>query len=795
MPDPTHRPISLGLVEAPAVARDPVCGMTVDPTNAAGSVNHAGTTYYFCNRKCVEKFRAAPEKYLQPAAPAASHDCCHGADHTPQPAALGSKYTCPMHPEIVRDGPGTCPLCGMALDPMTPSAGGPEDDAELHDMTRRFVIATVLTMPVFLLAMLPMVPGVHLPEWLNPSVGKWIELVLSTPVVLWCGWPFFVRAVIALQHGTANMFTLIGLGTAAAWGVSVAATLAPGAFPHGFHDHHGNVPVYFESAAVIVTLVLLGQVLELRARRSTGSAIRELLGLRPATARRVNPDGTESDTPLGDVHPGDRLRVRPGEKVPVDGNVESGSSSVDEAMLTGEPVPVKKEPGDAVVGGTVNGTGGFVMVARAVGEATVLARIVRLVGEAQRSRAPVQNLADRVAAWFVPAVVAVAAITFATWAAFGPEPALVFALVNAVAVLIIACPCALGLATPMSVTVGIGRGATAGVLIRSAEALEALAKIDTLVVDKTGTLTEGKPKLIHAISLQDGDEREVLRLAAGLERGSEHPLAAAILSGAATRGVTPAEVQDFSSVTGQGVRGRVDDKSVALGNQAMMDSVGVRDFDESTRRAASMRAAGQTVVFLAVDSELVGVLGIADPIKSTTPDAIRDLQSHGVEVVILTGDNQATADQVAGTLGISRVYADARPEDKARIVRELRAAGHVVAMAGDGVNDAPALAAADVGVAMGTGTDVAMEAAAVTLVGGDLRGVATAHRLGQATVRNIRQNLVFAFAYNLAGVPIAAGILYPAFGLLLGPMFAAAAMSLSSVSVVANALRLRAIRV
>jgi Cu+-exporting ATPase len=696
----------------------------------------------------------------------------------------------------------------MALEPMTPQVGE-ADDPELRDMTRRFWVSAALTLPVLLLAMGPML-GLPVAEWLGHGVAKWLELALATPVVLWGGWPFFVRAWQALQHRTANMFTLIALGTGAAWAYSVVATAAPWIFPAGFRDAHGAVPVYFEAAAVIVTLVLLGQVLELRARRSTGAAIRALLGLAPDTARRVNPNGTEEDIPLGHVHVGDRLRVRPGEKVPVDGTVAEGASSVDESMLTGEPIPVEKRPGDAVIGGTVNTTGSFVLTATKVGSETVLARIVALVGEAQRSRAPVQKLADLVASWFVPAVVAVAVLTFVVWALFGPPPALAFALVNAVAVLIIACPCALGLATPMSVTVGIGRGATEGVLIRSAEVLELMEQVDTVVVDKTGTLTEGKPQLVTVLPAGGLGETDLLRLASGLETGSEHPLAAAVTKGAQDRGVSPAAVGGFESVPGKGVRGTADGRAVALGNRAMMEAAGVRDLGDLPARAEELRRDGQTVVFVAADGKSAGLLGVADPIKRTTPEAVRLLHEAGVRVVMLTGDSKTTAEAVAKKLGIDQVFAEVLPDQKVEVVRQLQASGgagsgsgragsvsdrRIVAMAGDGVNDAPALAAADVGIAMGTGTDVAMESAGVTLVKGDLRGVAKARNLSRATMRNIRQNLFFAFAYNVLGVPIAAGVLYPFVGLLLSPMIAAAAMSLSSVSVIANALQLRAVRV
>jgi Cu+-exporting ATPase len=682
----------------------------------------------------------------------------------------------------------------MSLEPMTPQAAGVEDDAELRDMTRRLSVSAALTLPLLVLAMGPMV-GVPLPGWFDHGGGHWLELALATPVVLWAGWPFFVRAWQALRHRTANMFTLIALGTGAAWGFSVVATVAPDLFPAGFRDEHGTVPVYFEAAAVIVTLVLLGQVLELRARHQTGSAIRALLGLSPQTARRVRADGVDEDIPLGDVQVGDQLRVRPGEKVPVDGAVAEGTSAVDESMVTGEPMPVEKRPGDAVVGGTVNTTGGFVMTATRVGAETLLARIVAMVGEAQRSRAPVQKLADAVAAWFVPAVELTAVVTFVIWAAFGPRPALAYGLVNAVAVLIIACPCALGLATPMSIMVGVGRGAREGVLVKNAEALERLERVDTVVVDKTGTLTEGKPKLVTIEPAPGFAERDLLVLAAALERGSEHPLAAAVLAGAKARGVEPPAAEGFESVSGKGVRGRVEGRVVALGNRAMMADAGVRGTDELAARADALRAEGQTVLFLAADGKPAGLLGVADPIKATTPEALTRLHAEGVQVVMLTGDSRATAEAVAKKLRIDQVFAEVLPDQKADAVHKLRADGRVVAMAGDGINDAPALAAADVGIAMGTGTDVAMESAGVTLVKGDLRGIAKARALSRSVMANIRQNLFFAFAYNVAGVPVAAGALYPVIGLLLSPMLAAAAMSLSSVSVVANALRLRHARI
>ena len=779
---------------------DPVCGMTVDPKSAAGSVEHAGTTYYFCSRHCLDKFRADPARYVS-GATTADHSCCAAgsgpalsrAAPAPAPAAAspGVKYTCPMHPEIVRDGPGTCPKCGMALEPMTPQVE--EDDTELRGMTRRFWAATVLTVPLLILAMGPML-GLPLPGWLEHGGKNWLELVLATPVVLWGGWPFFVRAWQALLNRTANMFTLIALGTGAAWLFSVVATIAPDIFPAGFRDGHGAVPVYFEAAAVIVTLVLLGQVLELRARRQTGSAIRALLGLSPTTARRLRADGTDEDVPLGHVAVGDRLRVRPGEKVPVDGEVVEGTSAVDESMVTGEPMPVVKKAGDAVIGGTVNTTGSFVMSATKVGSETLLARIVQMVGEAQRSRAPVQRLADIVAAWFVPAVVLVAVVTFVVWAAFGPSPALAYSLVNAVAVLIIACPCALGLATPMSVMVGVGRGAREGVLVKNAEALERMEKVDTVVVDKTGTLTEGKPRLVTVEPAPGFAADELLGLAAALEAGSEHPIATAVVAGAKERNAAPARVEGFESVSGKGVRGRVDGKTVVLGNRMLLADAGVSGVEAVSARADVLRGEGQTVVFVAADGQVVGLLGVADPIKATTADALAQLHAAKLTVVMLTGDNRRTAEAVARKLGIDRVEAEVLPDQKADAVRRLQAEGRVVAMAGDGVNDAPALAAADVGIAMGTGTDVAMESAAVTLVKGDLRGIAKARHLSHAAMSNIRQNLFFAFAYNVAGVPVAAGVLYPFLGLLLSPMIAALAMSLSSVSVIGNALRLRRVK-
>jgi Cu+-exporting ATPase len=692
-----------------------------------------------------------------------------------------------MHPEIVRDGPGTCPICGMALEPRTVSLED-EPNPELEDMSRRFWVSLVLTVPLLVVGMAPMA-GVDLRP-LAGQAGRWVELVLATPVVLWGGWPFFVRGWESVVNRRPNMFTLIALGTGVAYLDSVVAVLAPGLFPPSFRDHHGEVGVYFEAAAAIVTLVLLGQVLELQARSRTGAAIKALLRLAPTTARRLRDDGSEEEAALDQVRPGDRLRVRPGEKVPVDGTVIEGASGVDESMLTGESLPVEKKPGDRVIGGTVNGTGSFVMRAEKVGTETVLARIVAMVSEAQRSRAPIQRLADVVASYFVPAVVVAAVVTFVAWALFGPPPRMAYALVNAVAVLIIACPCALGLATPMSIMVGIGRGARAGVLIRSAEALERMEKVDTLVVDKTGTLTEGKPRLQSVVTSAGIDESTLLRMAASLEQGSEHPLAAAIVAGAAERGVRPLPVTDFASRTGRGVTGVVEARRVVLGNRTLLNELGI-DPGPLAARAEALRADGQGVVFVAADGRVAGLLGVSDPIKASTPEALRLLREDGVRVFMVTGDSRTTAEAVARKLGLDDVRAEVLPEQKVEVVAKLQAEGRAVAVAGDGINDAPALARADVGIAMGTGTDVAIEAAAITLVRGDLRGIARARRLSRATMRNIRQNLFFAFVYNVLGIPVAAGILYPFFGLLLNPMIAAAAMSFSSVSVIANALRLR----
>ncbi len=774
---------------ASAVATDPVCGMTVTPGEAAGgSAEHGGVTHWFCSPACRERFLAAPERYVagqEPPVPAP-------AAPTPSPGALPDDriYTCPMHPEVRQKGPGTCPKCGMALEPEAPAAEE-EPNAELIDMTRRFRVSLLLTLPIVGLATGEMFAP-RLVGWLSPTGLAWLQMLLAAPVVLWGGWPFFVRGWQSIVHRSLNMFTLIALGTAAAFGFSVFAVLVPDALPHGMR--HGDAPpVYFEAAAVIVTLVLLGQVLELRARSATSGAIRALLSLAPKTARRLTDDGTEEEIPLAHVHVGDRLRVRPGERVPVDGVVLEGRSAVDESMVTGEPIPVEKTPGSRVTGGTVNGTGGFVMRAERIGADTLLAQIVRMVATAQRSRAPIQRLADLVSSWFVPAVVLVAAVTAFVWGLYGPEPRVAYALVNAVAVLIIACPCALGLATPMSIMVGTGRGAQAGVLIKNAEALETMEKIDTIVVDKTGTLTEGKPRLVTVAAAGGFSEQEVLSLAAGLEQGSEHPLAAAVLAGAAERGVTGARVEGFESVTGQGVTGSAGGRHVVFGNVTLMSARGV-DVAPLAARAKELRSEGQTVMFLAVGKALAGLIGVADPIKASTPEAIRLLHAEGLRLVMLTGDNRTTAEAVARRLGLDDVIADVQPAGKVEVIKRLQAEGRVVAMAGDGVNDAPALAQAQVGIAMGTGTDVAMESAHVTLVKGDLRGIVRARRLSRATMRNIRQNLWWAFAYNALGVPIAAGVLYPVSGLLLSPIVASAAMSLSSVSVIANALRLRRVR-
>ena len=808
--------------DAPDGLRDPVCGMAVTPASAHRE-RHGDETVYFCSAGCLAKFRASPEEFLNEAyadgraageprsgkgasrPSAGAHVCpmhpevrqsgpgscpeCGMAlePESPAPPATRIQYTCPMHPEIVRDEPGDCPICGMALEPMTVTLEE-EENPELVDMTRRFWVSLVLTIPVVILAMGHVV-GLSF-EWLaTPRTLGWLELVLATPVVLWGAWPFFERGWRSIVNRSLNMFTLIGLGVAVAYAYSVVATLAPEIFPVSFRDASGKVGIYFEAAAVIVTLVLVGQVMELRARNRTGAAIRALLGLAPKTARRLEADGTESDVPLEQVRVGDRLRVRPGEKVPVDGVVVEGESAVDESMISGEPIPVSKRAGDRVIGATVNGTGGVVIEAQRVGSDTLLSQIVQMVAAAQRSRAPIQKLADVVAGYFVPIVVAVAILTFIVWALFGPAPAMAYAIINAVAVLIIACPCALGLATPMSIMTATGKGATFGVLFKDAEAIEVMRKVDTLVVDKTGTLTEGKPRLVGVESAGSMAEPALLRYAATLERGSEHPLAAAIVAGAKDRGIEPGHAESFESVTGKGVTGKVAGRRVALGNAALLESLGI-DAGKLAGQAETLRQHGRTVMFVAVDDEVAGLVAVADPIKESTPAAIEALHVEGVRIVMLTGDSETTAKAVGAELGLDEVVAGVLPDQKADTIKRLQGEGRVVGMAGDGINDAPALAQAHVGIAMGTGTDVAMESAGVTLVKGDLRGIVRARRLSRATMRNIRQNLFFAFVYNALGVPIAAGVLYPEFGILLSPMIAAAAMSFSSVSVVGNALRL-----
>ena len=839
------------MAEQKVMERDPVCGMQVDPASARAKAEYGGRTYFFCCTGCAKKFEAAPEQYLKPqptpavraasspmltaispgAVPgqktvplhpiaptpsrteraAAEYICpmdpevceskpgacpkCGMALEAAVPSApsVKTEYVCPMHPQIVRSEPGSCPICGMALEPRVVSAEE-EKNPELTSMTRRFWVGVALTIPILLGAMVGNLPGAPLERVISARALTWMELLLATPVVLWGGWPFFVRGWQSIINRSLNMFTLIGLGIAVAYFYSVVAALAPGIFPPSFRDASGQVGVYFEAAAAITTLVLLGQVLELRARSRTGAAIRALLGLAPKTARRIAEDGSEKDVPLEQVAPGDRLRVRPGEKIPVDGIVLEGKSSVDESMITGEPIPVEKQKGDRVTGATVNGTGSLIMRAERVGSETLLAQIVRMVAEAQRSRAPIQKLADQVSGYFVPIVVGAAILTFVIWGVWGPAPRLAHALVNAVAVLIIACPCALGLATPMSIMVAMGRGATAGVLFKNAEAIEQMRKVDTLVVDKTGTLTEGRPKLVTvepiSISERGFEVQNLLRMAATLERGSEHPLASAIVKGAQERGIALGSAQEFESMTGQGVRGRVDGAQVILGNRKLLDDLGV-DPGALTARAEALRADGQTVMFVVINNKVAGLLGVADPIKQSTPEAIARLHKDGMRIVMLTGDSRTTAEAVGRKLGIDEVIAEVLPEKKASVVKRLQDEGRFVAMAGDGINDAPALAQAQVGIAMGTGTDVAMESAGVTLVKGDLRGIVRARRLSGATMHNIKQNLFWAFIYNALGVPIAGGVLYPFFGILLSPMIAAAAMSFSSVSVISNALRLR----
>jgi len=761
-------------------ATDPVCGMKVDRASAAHMSKHAGARHYFCSGRCQEKFEADPNRYL-------------GDQPAPAPMPEGTVYTCPMHPEIETTAPADCPICGMALEPMGAPTGEEGPNPELVDFTRRFRIAAALTLPLLILSMGPML-GLPLRDWIGARAALWFEMALGTPVILWAGWPFLARGAKSFRSGNLNMFSLIAMGVSAALGFSVIAVLAPGIFPAGFRDAEGDVGVYFEAGAVIVVLVLLGQILELRARERTGAAIRALLDLAAKTARVIRPDGREEEVALEAVQVGDRLRVRPGEKVPVDGAVIEGRSAIDESMISGEAVPVEKVAGDQVIGATLNGTGSLVIEARRVGRDTMLSRIVEMVASAQRSRAPIQKVADSVAGLFVPVVIGVAALAFVGWAVWGPAPSLAYALVSAIAVLIIACPCALGLATPMSIMTATGRGAQAGVLIRNAEALERFATVDTLIVDKTGTLTEGKPRLVAVLPEAGFDEAGVLRLAASLERGSEHPLADAIVKGAETRGLTLTDAQDFEAITGKGVTGMVEGRSVALGADALLADLEV-DPGALAAKADARRDEGETVVFLVVDGVIAGMLAVADPIKETTAAALKDLHGLGFRIVMATGDNARTAKAVAARLGLDDVRADVLPADKARIVKDLQAEGRKVAMAGDGVNDAPALAQADVGIAMGTGADVAIESAGFTLLKGDLRGIARARRLSLATMRNIRQNLFFAMIYNAVGVPVAAGALYPFLGLLISPMFAAAAMSLSSVSVVSNALRLRSVKI
>jgi Cu+-exporting ATPase len=824
----------------PKTVIDPVCGMSVDPARARGSAEHGGKTHYFCSPHCVEKFKADPEKYLAqgPSAARMAHPVqiaqgvqisqikpasaptkptaapqkneftcpmdpevkqatpgpcpkCGMALEPMVPLAAKTEYVCPMHPEIVRAEPGSCPICGMALEPRVASAAE-EASPELRDMTRRFWVSVAFAAPVLVLAMSDLIPGQPVQRVIPPTAFPWLEFLLATPAVVWGGWPLFQRGWALLVNRHLNMFTLIAIGTGTAYLYSVVATVAPGLFPASFRGESGGPAIYFEVAAVITALVLMGQVLELRARSRTSSAIRALLDLNPKTARRMRPDGSEEDIPLEHVQPGDRLRVRPGERVPVDGVVLEGTSAIDESMITGESMPVGKSAGSRVIGATVNGTGSLVMQAERVGAETLLAQIVRMVSEAQRSRAPIQRLADTVSGYFVPAVVLAAIATFIVWALYGPEPRMAYALLNAVAVLIIACPCALGLATPMAIMVGTGRGAMAGVLIKNAEALEIMEKVDTLVVDKTGTLTEGKPRLVSVAAIPPLSEQELLRLAGSLERASEHPLAAAVVAGAKEKGAELVESAEFRYIPGKGVSGKVGGRSVAVGSAALFVELGI-ETGELPTKAEVLRREGQTVMLVAVDGKPAGLLGVADPIKETTPEALRILKESGVRVVMLTGDSRTTAEAVALKLGVDEFEAEVLPQRKSEVVKRLQAEGRVVAMAGDGINDAPALAQAHVGIAMGTGTDVAMESGTITLVKGDLRGIARARKLSRSTMRNIRQNLFFAFVYNLLGVPLAAGVLYPFFGhgALLSPMIASAAMSFSSVSVIANSLRLR----
>ena len=806
----------------PLTFQDPICGMkTVDP-DAYQPYGYNGKTYYFCSDHCLTKFKTDPEGYIfgkkqednsdEPVAgrqytcpmdpeivqdhPGSCPKCGMALEPmTPAIPTTKIEYTCPMHPEIVQDEPGSCPKCGMALEPMSVTIDEEEANPEYDDMKRRFIVGAILSVPLVLIAMRTMIPGLNVIDtWASAKTLEWVELILATPVVLWAGWPFYERGVQSVINRSLNMFTLIGLGVSVAYIYSLVAVYFPGLFPDAMKGPDGTVGVYFEAAAVIVTLILLGQVLELRARSQTGAAIKALLGLAPKTARKIDADGTEKDIPLEHVIKGDKLRVRPGEKIPVDGVVLEGTSSVDESMISGEPIPVEKNSGDPVVGATVNGTGSLIMQAEKVGADTLLSQIVQMVAEAQRSRAPIQKLADVVSGYFVPVVIAIAALAFAAWMLFGPEPRLSYALIAAVSVLIIACPCALGLATPMSIMVSTGKGATMGVLFKNAEAIEILRKVTTLVVDKTGTLTEGKPKLTDVVPAAGFDETELLKLAATLEKGSEHPLAAAIVEGAEAREVKLSTTIDFNSITGKGVSGTVDGRNVLLGNRKLLDDFSV-DPGELADQAENMRKEGETVMFVAVDNIIAGLVAVADPIKETTPDAIRQLHKENIRIVMLTGDNKATADAVASKLDIDEVVAEVLPDEKAAVVKKYQDQGEIVAMAGDGINDAPALAQAEVGIAMGTGTDVAMKSAGVTLVKGDLTGIVRARKLSRATMSNIRQNLFFAFIYNSLGVPVAAGVLYPVFGILLSPIIAAAAMSLSSVSVITNALRLKTFKV
>jgi len=796
---------------------DPVCHMTVDPQSSAGSFEYEGQTYHFCSKHCLKKFSENPTQFLQPPSELITlkRDPSNDREFTcpmhPEVRNIGPgscpkcgmalepvviqqpknkvEYTCPMHPEIVRDAPGNCPICGMALEPRAIQLVD-EENPELTDMRRRFWVSLFLATSVFLIGMSDLLPGAPLQRMVLPSVLASLQMALATPVVLWCGWPFFVRAWQSIANRSLNMFTLIGLGVGVAYVYSVAATLLPDLLPHSFRGHNGAVPVYFEAAAVITTLVLLGQVLELKARSQTGAAIKALLGLAPATARRINPDGSEEDVPLEVIKPDDLLRIRPGEKVPVDGIVTEGSSSVDESMVTGEPVPVEKTANDPLIGATINGTGTLVMRAEKVGSETLLAQIVQMVSEAQRSRAPIQRLADLVAAYFVPIVIAIAIVTFVAWIIWGPEPRFASALVNAVAVLIIACPCALGLATPMSIMVATGKGAQNGLLFRNAEAVETLRKVQTLIVDKTGTLTEGKPKLVRVVTLGELEKSELVRLAASLERVSEHPLGSAVVAAAAEQKIQLSPVTNFEYLPGKGVTGIVDKRSVSLGNQSLLKDLHV-EVGKELEQVEEFRKQGQTVMFAVVDERVAGLFCLEDPIKSTTQQAVAQLHREGIAIIMLTGDSEATAKSVAKRLGIDQVIAEVLPDEKIEVVKRLQTGGEIVAMAGDGINDAPALAQSDVGIAMGTGTDVAIKSADLTLVKGDLLGIVRARVLSRQTMANIKQNLFFAFVYNSLGVPIAAGVLYPVFGILLSPMIAAAAMSFSSVSVIANALRLR----